>query len=171
MSTGDVVSYAMGAGGLVIGAGGLGAGYYYFWQGKRRNQLKISFTSQSLLGDDPSVRAKVSVRCDEQPINEPNLVTVSLVCLGPKDIRADDFENGRPLRIQLSGMIAAVLLGIDELSIETTGGEVHIPPGLIPKGKAFTVKVITDGGATGESSSAIVSPLAQTDIVTGALIR
>ena len=69
-------------------------------------------------------------------------------------------------------MIAA-RLPIDDPICETTGGEIHVSPGLLPKGKTFTIKVIADipGPHPDESSSAIVSQLANTDIVTKAQVQ
>ena len=86
----------------LVGLATLAAGYYYYRQANRRNQLRISVVSQSLLGDDPSqLRQVLTVRSNDQMVENPYFVTVSLTNDGPKDIRSTDFENGKPLRIQL----------------------------------------------------------------------
>jgi hypothetical protein len=168
----SVLGLTLGIASPVIGVSGLGAGYYYFWQGKRRNRLKIEVEYQSLLGGAAQLHQGLTIRYNDQPINSPYFVAVSLTNDGPKDIRSPDFENGAPLRIQLPGMISA-LLPLDAPVVDTTGGEIHVMPGLLPKDKTFTINVIADipGPHPDESSTAIVTPLANTDIVTKAHIR
>jgi hypothetical protein len=150
----------------------------YFLQAKRRdqlrihNKLRIEAEYQSLPGGAAQLQRSLTIRYNDQPIQNLYFVTVSLANDGPKDIRSADFENGAPLRIQLPGMIRA-LLPLDDPTVSTTGGQIHVSPGLLPKGKTFTINVIADipGPHPDESGIAIVTPLANTVIVTKAHIR
>lgn len=165
----DIASLASGT---AIGVAGLGTGYYYFWQGKRRNQLKIKVDFQSLLGGNAQLGQKLTILCNDEPIAEPYFVTVFLTNDGPKDIRSDDFENGKSLRIHLPGMIVA-LLPLDNLDVDTKGGEIHVSPCLLPKDKPLTIAVILNagqGGEKNESSTVIMNQPANTDIVTDAQV-
>ncbi len=158
-----------GIAGPLVGVAGLGAGYYYYSQGRRRNQLIITVEAQSWGEPDPQLSQGLLIRYDEQRINKPCFVTVSLTCAGPKDIVTTDFDSGKPLRIQLGAMIVAIPQ-INELELEKGGGEIYVSPGLLPKGKTITVKLIADGDVD-EKTTGIVNPIINTDIVTKAIIQ
>jgi hypothetical protein len=133
--------------GLVLTAIGLLAGGYYARQGRRRNELVVSVKSQPMIVErDTEAGSAVSLRYDDQVVDDPHLLTAVLECVGPKDITSADFDQGKPITIALEVPMIA-LLRSDGLEIVENyrSTSIDVLPNLLPKGKTFILSAITDG--------------------------
>lgn len=103
---------------------------------------------QSLLNQTADSSAVRVLYGDDRELAEPYVLRVTLSNRGRKDIRSEDFDQGRPLRFTLSHgaiMTALTPLDVGTHNVDPSANTVSIGPDLIKAGTAQSLTVLTDG--------------------------
>lgn len=128
--------------------------------GVRRRQLVLMTTSSRLLLTDPTLGA-LRVTYEEKEVDDPYLLTLSLLNNGPADVATEHFDDRRPLRINLSQSVYGIT-GTSHPRFTATSdatnpkGYVDFGPSLIRRREKWTVEAIVSGKVTAEVENSIV---------------
>ncbi len=114
--------------------------------GTPRRQLTYCIISDvSLLAWAPdTAREIVQVRFRDQPVQFPRVLSVNLTARGRRDIRSSDFDQGKPLALDVGVRIVGVLAK-KELPGGFTGSTFQIGPTLIRKRQSSNFTFLVDG--------------------------
>jgi hypothetical protein len=143
--------------GTVIGVTGVAVGVVaiivavLLWRfGTPRGLLEYSMpVSEALMGRSPHLKPDdIQLTVRGKPAKDPYLVTIRIVNNGHRDIRSDDFDDNKPLSINLGAEVLSILTSPDQghpsFSFET-GREVLVMPTLIRRGQSITASLLTEG--------------------------
>ncbi|MFG1791562.1 hypothetical protein [Nocardia sp. NPDC049149] len=131
----------------LVGAIGVAVACYVFWYNKRRKRLIVDIGMSKLIAEKvPTLPDQISVTYADAEVTDPFIVNINLTNTGRQDIRAGDFELDRPLAVEVSTPIVAVLQ-TDQVSLETTHDQNHvlIEPALLVRNRKYTIRLLTDG--------------------------
>lgn len=127
----------------------------------RRNQKRLGFEVRSnapVIGASSINASEWGIAYKGQPLVNPYVMEMQLKNLGGVEIKLEEFESGRPLKIASSD--GSTFLAISEqnnpddlsLDIELTPTEILVKPMLINRGEGFALTVVTDGKCNPEPS-------------------
>jgi hypothetical protein len=125
---------------------------------------------QSLLNQATDSSAVRVLYGDDRELAEPYVLRVTLSNRGRKDVRSEDFDQGRPLRFTLShGAIVTSLTPLDvgTHNVDPSANTVSVGPDLIKAGTIQSLTVLTDGRPRVELNA----HLADTEVVDVGEIR
>lgn len=134
--------------------------------GNRRARLEVSVNATPLLpGDTRQGLLEVTFR--DIPVRDPQLVSVSLRNIGPRDLSTQTFDSGRPVAVRFDNTFYGLTqvdggVEVQAPSIGTSGeaAVVSLKPGLLKRGQAWSFSAIT----TGPVQVTVDAPLIDTDI-------
>lgn len=138
--------------------------------GTRRGKLLVTYSSTGLLAVKAAAD-KLKVTFDDNPVDDPHLVSVLLKNIGPRDITREHFD-GRSLVINLNCPLHGVLRlessdgGWTSFNVDMDDaglGIILIEPTHIPKGTELVIDCIVSGPANPEVGGRLV----EADIVEG----
>lgn len=122
--------------------------------GATKRQLTYSMIEDTkLLGGVGSTTASdLKVLFSDQPVRNPHVVRVRLASRGRKDIRSEDFDQSRPLVLDVGADIVAQISAqsapepLPKLIVD--GTSIKLGPDLIRKRQTVTITVLTDGASS-----------------------
>lgn len=132
--------------------------------GNRRSKIQFSWDSLSLLASERQPEA-LHVIYGNQAVEQPNLVTLRLRNIGPRDVTSAHFDGSRPIEIELD---ASAMYGLSrttherETSWDSKMGYIRLAPTLLKRGDEWTAEAITQGRP---KPYIITNPLIDTDTV------
>jgi hypothetical protein len=117
-----------------------------FIVGTPRRQLTYSLlTDVPLLGWAPQqTRQDVQVLFRDKPLHNPRVLSVRLTARGRRDIRSSDFDQSKPLALDVGVRIVGVL-GSKNMPAPCEGTRFLVGPALIRKRQSMTYTVLADG--------------------------
>ena len=128
---------------------------------KRRLSYGIDLVT-SLLAAPSHTKGDLELRYKDSVLKSPYVVKVNMTVRGRQDIASEDYDDGRPLNLNLGCQI------IELLEIESKpatapvppvtyeGTAIHVGPGLLVNRQKVTIAVLVDGG---RPTLEIISPL------------
>lgn len=157
LATGSGPWYASPLAGLTLAVGGIAIGVagclLTIWFARAaRTRRRLIYTLESdtpLLASHPGARGELEVRVrgHAQPVSDPHIVTISLRCSGPTDIRPADFINEEPLIIKVGADIIKLIGDTSSLDANIKGEVIQIVPALIRVQSSYALTLLTDGPA------------------------
>jgi hypothetical protein len=100
--------------------------------------------SKSLISSDlPAGRLQLML--DEKPVASPHVVTLTLVNKGRRDIRSSDFDQRRPIILDLGVKIIDILNLADLEFVDMLDQQATFGPALIRGGQRITIDLLVDG--------------------------
>ena len=153
--------------GWVLAVASIGAGAYYFAYGKRRRKLEISALKASLITATARRENNLKVSFNEHHVGDPNIVTIKITNIGPKDIASKDFDAEKPVKIGLGALVVSRLQMHDNeianfSEISEDSRHLLINPGKIAAGKTYSLRLLVDGDPRFEL---VDNPLIDTDVI------
>lgn len=125
-----------------------------FWIYTRTNpkrRLRYRVETTPLLSVGVSATERLKVLLDDEPVDDPQIVSLSLWSDGRGDIGSDAFDGGRPLTFVLGAPIleelASELKSDPRLEIERPD-RIVLRPGLIHRRFQSTIRVVVNGSPT-----------------------
>jgi hypothetical protein len=134
-------------GGPLLALASLLVGVHQYRQNKKRTGrtvLQVSVVSRPLW-PFTARPAGAYLQVEGTLVQNPYLVTIEIECLGPKDIKRSDFDDDRPLEIQLGAPL--VTIAASDLDPVGKSGDwiLALEPQLLKAHKRFTVEAVTEG--------------------------
>lgn len=137
--------------------------------GARRARVEINLEIVPIL---PTVRPDtLAVTFVDIPVPDPHLVTFQIRNVGPRDVASADFDGGKHLVVNFSGAFYGVTrargatVTAPAVGARPPKASVHLGPGLLKRGDAWSFTAVVSGGVPPE----IHSPLVDTDLVQAAV--
>ncbi|MBF6334401.1 hypothetical protein IU450_00725 [Nocardia abscessus] len=121
--------------------------YFYYRVNHRRRILLYRFSWERIDATLTYREGHEKIRSGKPWTESPCLVHVSLVNRGPKDIKAADFDDGKPLRVEF-GMPILHLLSVHPAQIvdgRSEGSGLDIGPRRLERGQRYAFTVMIDG--------------------------
>jgi hypothetical protein len=93
----------------------------------------------------------LEVRFQGQPVANPHVVGLRVDSRSRRDIRADDFDHGKPLVFDIGARILSVSNDIADAAVphpiefHVVGREIQVSPAMIRRGPVLRVSLVTDG--------------------------
>jgi hypothetical protein len=142
-----------GAGGfvaiLLVGAVTI---YITYRLGSAKRQLTYGIVQNTLLlgpAIASEARSNLKVLFQERPLHSPRILSIRLVSRGRKDIRSEDFDQGRPITLDLGVRLVAFISADANPKpfpkIIFQGTSLEIGPDLIRRRQVITITVLADG--------------------------
>jgi hypothetical protein len=145
-------------GGVVIGAVGCLLTIWFARAARTRRRLIYTLESDTpLLASHPDARGELEVRVrgHAQPVSDPHIITISLRCAGPTDIRPSDFISDEPLVIKIGADVVKLIGDPSSLDESIKGQTAQIAPTLIRARSSYLLTLLTDGSAQLSAESSI----------------
>lgn len=137
--------------GLIVGSIVTLAAAWWFWQ--KRTVLYYGMpVAVRVIDAPPAARARMVLSVDGTVREHPHRVEVQLICKGPKDIASSDFDQDRPIILDVG---ADIITTIGSPQVEPSDAEIpnvtcagrtlSVPKCLIRRGQRISVSLLVDG--------------------------
>lgn len=133
--------------------------------GNRRMKLVVDVRRARVV--NRTIDGVVEVRVGGQVVDQPTLVTIDVLNVGPRDVASGSFDKGKPIVVRLPSTTRCLALlpveGLASDEIRLGDGNVQVGPALLKRGARVTVQALCDGTIASDTITVDDPPLIDVD--------